>query len=46
VPDDRRVDEQVQRLGGKGTERRQRETKDLAIVRGATEQEADSTIRS
>jgi hypothetical protein len=46
MADDRRVGEQVQRLGGERAERRQREAQDLAVVRRATQQEADSTIRS
>jgi hypothetical protein len=45
VTDDCGVGEQVQRLGGERAERRQREPQDLAVVRGATEQGADSTIR-
>jgi hypothetical protein len=46
VADDRRVGEQVQRLGGKRAERGQRKAQDLAIMRRATKQGADSTIRS
>jgi len=45
VPDDRRVDEQVQRLGRERAERRQGEPQDLAVVGGAAQQGADSTIR-
>jgi hypothetical protein len=46
VADDRRVGEQVQRLGGKRAERGQRKAQDLAVMRRATEQRPDSTIRS
>jgi hypothetical protein len=46
VADDRRVGEQVQRLGGKRAERGQRKVEDLAVMRRATKQGADSTIRS
>jgi hypothetical protein len=46
VADDRRVDEQVQRLGRERAERRQGEPEDLAVVGGAAQQGADSTIRS
>src|SRR4051794_27184196 len=35
MPDDRRVDEDVERLRGQRSERRQCEPQDLAIVRGA-----------
>jgi len=45
VADDRRVDEQVQRLGRERAERRQGEPEDLAVVGGAAQQGADSTIR-
>jgi hypothetical protein len=45
VADDRGVDEQVQRLGRERAERRQGEQQDLAVVRGAAQQGADSTIR-
>jgi hypothetical protein len=45
VPDDRRVGEQVERLGGERSERRQREAQDLAVMRRAAQQEPDSTIR-
>ena len=44
VPDDRRVDEQVQRLGRERAERGDRKTADLAIV-GRSQHAADSTIR-
>jgi hypothetical protein len=44
VPDDRRVGEQVQRLGGERAEGGQREAQDLAIVFGAAQQGPDSTI--
>jgi hypothetical protein len=46
VTDDRRVGEQVQRFCGERPERGQGKAQDLAVVRRATEQEADSTIRS
>jgi hypothetical protein len=45
VPDDRGVDQQVQRLGGERAECGKGEADDLAVVRGAAEQGADSTIR-
>jgi hypothetical protein len=45
MADDRGVDQQVQRLGRERAERRQREQQDLAVVRGAAQQGADSTIR-
>jgi hypothetical protein len=45
VADDRRVDQQVQRLGGERAERGEGEVEDLAVVRGAAQQGADSTIR-
>jgi hypothetical protein len=45
MADDRGVDQQVQRLGGKRTQCGKGEAKDLAVVRGAAQQEADSTIR-
>ena len=47
VPDDRGVDEHVQRLGGQRAERRQREREDLAVVGRAAHREhasAGSTI--
>jgi hypothetical protein len=44
VADDCGVGEQVQRLGGERAERREGEAEDLAIVRGADWQGADSTI--
>jgi hypothetical protein len=46
VSDDRGVGEQVERLGGERAERREGEPENLAVVRGAAWQEADSTIRS
>jgi hypothetical protein len=45
VADDRGVGEQVQRLGGERAERGKGEAEDLAVVRGAAWQGADSTIR-
>jgi hypothetical protein len=45
MADDRRVGEQVQRLGRERAECRQGEAEDLAVVRGAAQQGADSTIR-
>jgi hypothetical protein len=45
VADDRGVDEQVQRLSRERAERRQGKQQDLAVVRGAAQQGADSTIR-
>jgi hypothetical protein len=45
VADDCGVGEQVQRLGRERAERRQGEQQDLAVVRGAAQQGADSTIR-
>ena len=35
MPDDRGVDQDVERLGGERAERRKREPKDLAVVRRA-----------
>jgi hypothetical protein len=45
MPHDRGVGQQVQRLGGERAERGEGEAQDLAVVRGAAQQEADSTIR-
>jgi hypothetical protein len=45
MPDDRRVGEQVQRLGRERAEGGQREPQDLAVVGGAAQQGPDSTIR-
>jgi len=45
MSDDRRVGEQVERLGGERAERRQREAQNFAVVGRAAQQEPDSTIR-
>jgi len=45
MADDGGVGEQVERLGGERAQRGQCETQDLAVVWGAAEQGADSTIR-
>jgi hypothetical protein len=45
MADDRRVGEQVQRLGGERAEGGKGQAQDLAVVDGAAQQGPDSTIR-